>query len=165
MRAYNLLYILLCLGLLASCKSESANTSSTETTSTDPEHEQVPTTHGNEKEMQGTDYTFLTHQMFHIRAAIVTGRDPNDNPYKGHWIDLLPNGTYHYGKQQTELYTGTWSYNHDAGILALNPNVDSEKRSEWKVMHNEQMVILVGTQTYGNNGTQMQLIRHADKPE
>ena len=114
---------------------------------------------------QGHDQTFLTHQLFHYNAAVVVGKDPKDNPYAGQWIDLESDGTYKAGTLGNQTHTGRWSYNKDAAVLLLKPDDRAFKMSEWNVKHNNDMVILIGTQTYGNNATQIQLVRRTELPE
>lgn len=110
----------------------------------------------------GHDYTFLTDQILLYKAAF--GGKNGEQLYKDEWIDLASDGTYKAGKLKEQTHTGKWGYNHDQRILQLIPDDNNFLRSEWKVMHNEQMMVWVGTQTYGNNNTQIQLVRSANLP-
>lgn len=112
---------------------------------------------------EGHDYTFLTDKLFHFKASFggTTGGEP---PYKNEWIDLESDGTYKHGKLKEQTHTGKWSYNNDKKILLLRPDSNTFKITEWKVMYNEKMMVWVGTQTYGNNATQVQLERSAELP-
>jgi len=112
----------------------------------------------------GHDYAFLTDKLFHYKAANIVGKDPKENPYAGQWIDLDPDGTYKAGTLKEQTHTGHWDYNHEAKVLLLRPDDKNFKISEWNVMHNNDMMVLVGTQTYGNNATQIQLVRSAELP-
>jgi hypothetical protein len=113
----------------------------------------------------GHDFTFLTHNMLHYDASSTVGKDPKDQPYSGQWIDMDPNGTFKAGKQNKQTHTGRWDYNHDRKVLLLRPDDKDIPASEWKVMHNEDMVVFMGTQTYGNNATQIKLVRSNVFPE
>lgn len=106
----------------------------------------------------GHDYTFLTDKLFHYKAAF-GGAKGGEQPYKDEWIDLDANGTYKAGKLKQQTHTGKWTYSHETKILFLKPDVNAFPMSEWKVMYNNQMMVWVGTQTYGNNATQIQLAR------
>jgi hypothetical protein len=106
----------------------------------------------------GHDYTFLTDKLFHYKAAF-GGTKGSEQPYKDEWIDLLPDGTFKAGKLKEQTHTGVWSYNHDTKVLFLKPDNSAFKMSEWNVMYNNQMMVWVGTQTYGNNATQIQLAK------
>jgi len=112
----------------------------------------------------GHDYAFLTDKLFHYKAANIVGKDPKENPYAGQWIDLESDGTYKAGTLKEQTHTGRWVYNHEAKVLQLRPDDQKFKISEWNVMHNEDMVVFVGTQTYGNHATQIQLVRSAELP-
>lgn len=171
MRFIHTLTLAVTLITIVSCKRDAASSADVQNL--------PPTTHGIDSAQNnsnvtsstpvptgGHDYTFLTHELFHIGGAHISGaKDLNEQPYKDQWIDLVPDGTYKWGKHKNELYTGTWSYNHDSQILQLRPASGNEKTSEWKVMHNDNMVVLLGTKTYGNNNTQIQLIRSTTLPD
>lgn len=112
----------------------------------------------------GHDYTFLTDKLFHYKAAF-GGTSTDKQLYKDEWIDLASDGTYKAGKLKQQTHTGKWDYNNDLKILQLRPDSKSFLMSEWKVMHNEQMMVWVGTQTYGNQSTQVQLVRSSELPQ
>ena len=155
---------------LISCKRDATSSADVQ---------EVPTTHGIDSVQSnsnvttstpvptgGHDYTFLTHELFHIGGAHISGaKDDKEQPYKDQWIELVPHGTFKWGDHKAELYSGTWSYNNDAKLLRLVPGSGDAKASEWNVMHNDNMVILLGTKTYGNNNTQIQLIRSTTLPD
>ena len=113
----------------------------------------------------GHDYTFLTDKMLHYEASSTVGKDPKEQPYAGQWIDLDPSGHYTAGKLDKQTHTGRWDYNHERTTLLLRPDDSSMPASEWKVMHNEDMIVFLGTQTYGNNATQIKLVRRESFPE
>lgn len=108
---------------------------------------------------EGHDYTILTDKIFHYKAAHVAGAEGQEQPFKDEWIDLLPNGKFKAGKLSKQTHAGQWSFNPDTKVLFLKPDNNQFKMSEWKVMYNNQMMVWVGTQTYGNNATQIQLVR------
>ena len=112
----------------------------------------------------GHDYTFLTQHMLHYVASSTVGKDPSEQPYKDQWIDLEPDGTYKAGKLTKQTHTGKWDYDHDKKILVLRPDDSDRKTTGWQVMHNEDMVVFVGTRTYGDNATQIKLVRKQKFP-
>lgn len=113
----------------------------------------------------GHEYAYLTDKMLHYQVANTAGKDATHNEYENQWIDLDPDGTFKAGVLSEQTHTGKWDYNHDARVLLLRPDDPKFKISEWNVMHNEDMVIFVGTQTYGNNSTQIKLVRSDKFPE
>jgi hypothetical protein len=111
----------------------------------------------------GHDYTFLTDKLFHYQAAF-GGQKGGEQPYKDEWIDFDPDGTFKAGKLKEQTHTGKWGYNHDTKTLFLRPDVTTYKMSEWKVMFNDQMMVWVGTNTYGDNPIQIKLVRKTELP-
>ena len=112
----------------------------------------------------GHDVTFLTHQLWHYTGAIGP-KELGPEPFKGEWIDLDPNGTFVAGKGKDETHRGTWAYNEEEHLLGLRPSDGAFKPSEWKVMLNNQYMVWVGTQAFGNQSTQIRLVRHENRPE
>ncbi|MEP6647555.1 MAG: hypothetical protein ABJC12_10750 [Saprospiraceae bacterium] len=113
----------------------------------------------------GHDFTFLTYKMLQYRAALVPGSDPKEAPYLGQWIKLDKDGTFKAGKYSEQSHTGKWTYNGEAKVLLLQPDVKEFKPSEWNVIFNDDMIVFIGTATYGNSGTQIQLVRIDKFPE
>ena len=161
MRSLNILYFLACLFLIPSCKQDSGTTQETNT----PTENSQPS--GSEQDAPATspaatgghDYTFLTEKLFHYIAAFGGKSANNAQLYKDEWIDLMPDGNFTAGKLQKQTHTGVWTYNHDTQTLFLKPNDTNFNMSEWKVMYNEQMMVWIGTATYGNQTTQIKLER------
>lgn len=164
MRSFYIHFSIVCLLGTIACKQE-ATTAQEGTAST-------PNTEGTTQEVVkptdaaasgGHDYTFLTYKLFHFKDAY-GGPKGADQPFKDQWIDFDANGTFKGGKLKQETHTGKWTYNHDTQILLLQPDSSTFPASEWKVMHNEQMMVWIGTQTYGNNPLQVKLVRHDELP-
>lgn len=166
---YILFLFLISLGMVA-CKQDAAN----QTVETAPEtaQETPSTSAGGENGGQagqtstgGHDFTFLTDKILHYKAAFGGGSTGQEPPYNKEWIDLEPSGKYKAGKLKEQTHTGKWTYNHDTKLLFLQPDKSEFKMSEWKVMYNNQMLVWIGTQTYGNQSTQIQLVRSDDLPQ
>jgi hypothetical protein len=113
---------------------------------------------------QNHNWTFLTNQMFHYRAGVTIGQEPGENSFKGQWLDLEPDGTFEKGKLGKTDYTGVWTYDHEKSLLTLYPDPKTEKNTQWNIKYNDDIVILIGTPKYGDNATQIQLVRQAEKP-
>jgi hypothetical protein len=162
---YILCLLLLTISLVA-CKKdatvqqEGSTPSATQENQATPAQDNVagPASEG------GHDYTFLTDKILIYKAAFAGGTNSNEQPYKDQWIDLMPDGKFKAGKLKEQTHTGLWTYNHDTNILLIKPDNNAFKMSEWKVMYNNQMMVWVGTQTYGNQSTQIQLVRSDQLP-
>ena len=113
---------------------------------------------------KGHDYNFLTDKLLHYQAAF-GGDKSGEQPYKDEWIDFDPDGSFKAGKLKEQTHTGKWGYNHDTKTLLIKPDDTAKyKISEWKVMFNEQMLVWVGTTTYGDNPIQIKLVRKTELP-
>ena len=183
MRSFYILSFLICLSVWGACKHEAPaqqepiravdaddtiNPPRMESTNSGPRDQSTTSTKPAEGASNGTpqvgtdmghDYTFLTFKMFKINGAFVPGKDPKEQPYKDQWVDLEPNGTFRWGKGKEVTFIGNWGYNHDLGILGLQPKDKNQKQTEWEVIYNDDMVVLTGTKAFENHGTQLQLIR------
>ncbi len=158
MKSIHLFYFLACLLVAQACKPNST----TQEEKSDTDKKDVDAADNTSHVSGGHDQTFLTDKLFHFKASNTVGA--KEDLYAGQWIDLMPDGTYKAGKLKEQTHTGHWDFYKEGNVLLLRPDDTNFKRSEWKVMHNADMVVLVGTQTYGNNATQIQLIRSNDLP-
>lgn len=166
------IYILCFLGLticMVACKQDTGIQQEKSTPAASPENQSIsgqnnagtPAAPAN---AGGHDYTFLTDKILIYKAAFAGGANSKEQPYKDQWIDLMPDGKFKAGKLKEQTHAGQWSYNHDSKILFIKPDNNAFKMSEWKVMYNNQMMVWVGTQTYGNQSTQIQLVRSDQLP-
>lgn len=147
------------------CKQDNAANVSSESDSTPIEQKQTaekqqdsrPTTSGH-------DYTFLTEKILVINT--VFSDDKSDQlPKKNDWLHLVKDGTYKAGRGKDQTHTGQWSYEPNGQTLFLRPDTKDYKMSEWKVMFTDNVVVLVGTSTYGNNATQIQMLKRNELPQ
>ncbi len=162
------IYLLMILGVwywISGCKSDSRQTTDASPSTAQAIQAQPPVETGNTNSELGHDYAFLTQKMLHYKN-VFGGSTPGGDPlYKDEWIDLIPNGTFKAGKLKNQTHTGTWTYHHDGGVLSLQPDNGSHKRSEWKVQHNQDMLVWTGTSTYGDQAVQIRLIWSNEFPE
>ncbi|HLF62937.1 MAG TPA: hypothetical protein VI603_04270 [Saprospiraceae bacterium] len=161
MKFKRMLIPVLVMNILFSCKQE-ATTSETTSSEGDTTALSSPSTE-NPNLVANMPWTFLTHQLFRHHVTVTSGKiDPEER--KGHWIDFLENGKYDYGVWGDKTQEGTWSYDDQTKLLELKPS-GNENPSEWRVMHKDNNLILIGTATYGNNPQQVQWIRHEGRPD
>lgn len=165
-------YTLCCFSFvigMTSCKQDAATQQEATTpqvaTNAPATPQQTPNQTVEKPLTEGHDYTFLTDKILIYEMAFGGEKYGKEQPYKDEWIDLQPDGTFKAGKLKKQTHTGLWSYNHDAQTLFLRPDTKDFKMSEWKVMHNNDMIVWVGTQTYGDNPIQIKLVRREVLPE
>ena len=162
MRSIQLFCFILWALAIASCNQKPADQKAEPAPTTEQPNAAEPST---TKASEGHDYTFLTTKMLEYKAALVPGVDPKEQPFAGQWIKMDPDGSYKTGKYDKMTHTGKWAYNHEARVLLLQPDNKEIKHSEWKVLFNDDMIVFVGTPSFGDNGTQIQLVRIDKYPE
>ena len=97
--------------------------------------------------------------------AIYSRSSKNPEWFLGTQIQLLKTGQYLAGRGSEQTHTGNWTYDHQNTLLFLQPGTEDYPMSEWNVMSTNEVIVLVGTQTYGNNATQIQLIKSTVRPQ
>jgi hypothetical protein len=146
------------------CKQDNAANISSEAESAPAEIQPSDAQQDNQSVTGGHDYTFLTEKILIFNTVFGAGEGDKD-PRKGDWIHLLKSGAYLAGRAKDQTHTGKWSYEPNGQTLFLRPDIQDYKMSEWKVMATDNVVVLVGTSTYGNNATQIQLLKSDVLPQ
>ena len=108
-------------------------------------------------------WTFLTADYFHYTYIDRIGETIPKSDYIGRWIDLKDDWTYEGGFFEETNTVGTWDYNHETKVFNIIPS-DGNKRSEWRLLHNNDRVVMAGTKTYGDNPFQVRWNRFPEKP-
>jgi hypothetical protein len=164
MKTISILWIFICGLTIIACRSDSSSANDSSAQQNNSSGQQGTAPNANAGISEGHDYTFLTDKLFHYQAVVGGTAEGQEPLFKDEWIDLIPDGTFKAGKLKAQTHTGKWGYNHDKKILFLSPNDNKFKRSEWKVMHNNDMVIWIGTNTYGDNAIQIKLVKKDELP-
>lgn len=112
---------------------------------------------------EAAEWSFLTADLFHYTYIDKIGEDIPKSEYIGKWIDLHDDWTYDIGFLADKTSAGTWDYDHETKILNLIP-VDGTKRSEWRLLHNNDRIVMAGTNKYNDNAYQIRWNRYAEKP-
>ena len=161
MKYKNAIPFALLICALIACKQEASET--TETPTEAAPSSQPATGSDNPNLVANMDWTFLTDKLFHHRVTVASGKS-DKNTRKGHWMDFQEKGKYESGVWGEKTAEGSWTYDDNSKLLTLKPTGDA-KPSEWRVMHKDNNLILVGTATYGNNAEQVQWIRNEARPD
>ena len=82
--------------------------------------------------------------------------------YSGVWVDFRPDHTYAYGKNGKLNGTGKYNYHLDRSELLMIDDNSAKKPREWSVKSAEDVLILIGTETYKDNHIQMKLSKVPD---
>jgi len=155
--------------LFIGCKQESGATSDVTTPESEVETE-IPRTPVDPStlEVDAPDkdpapWTFLTADLFHYTMIDEINEKIDRAEYIGRWINLKDDWTYEGGYLEESTTAGTWEYDHDSKILDIKP-VDVTKRSQWRLLHRNDKVVLAGTSLYGDNARQMRWERFPERP-
>jgi hypothetical protein len=85
-----------------------------------------------------------------------------EGDYNGQWIDFKADHTYAYGENTNIKGNGRYHYSLDKGLVLMVDNDSSKKAQEYEAKFADDVMILVGTATYGDNSFQMKLERIPD---
>lgn len=84
--------------------------------------------------------------------------------YIGDWIDFKNDFTYEYGNYDQIQGNGRYHYSMDKTQLVMVDNNDKLNPQEWDIKTGGDVIIMIGTKTYGNNAYQIKLERQPDRP-
>ncbi|MBK6476892.1 MAG: hypothetical protein IPL56_07285 [Saprospiraceae bacterium] len=82
----------------------------------------------------------------------------------GFWLQFFPDGKYQKGSYEKVTAKGNYTVDFQ-GMTELIPDDPKEKRSEWQLKFNNDVLILIGTPKYKDNQVQMKLSRISVKPK
>jgi|GEM_PF-6256314 len=108
-------------------------------------------------------WTFLTADLFWYTYIDRIDEEVPRESYAGRWIKFHDDWTYELGEYADKTSAGEYRYDNELKTLELIP-VDGSKRSEWRLLHNNDKVVLAGTSTFEDNATQIRWERKKEKP-
>ncbi len=79
--------------------------------------------------------------------------------YAGDWIDFKPDFTYTYGKRKDVMGKGRYHFSMEKMQLVMVDDKQDEDPQEWNIKSGGDILIFIGSRTYGNNAYQMKLER------
>lgn len=169
-------YTLLIIGLLVfalACESDK-NANTAETSENDvteritqkplsPKTNATATPKPNPEERRA--WSILTVDLWHYKFALSVTETPDKNIYEGYWIDFEDDFSYTKGYYEDVVARGYYDYDNDTKILEIIPEEGDDEPSQWNVKTNGEVIILIGTSKFGNNATQIKLVREREKPQ
>jgi len=84
--------------------------------------------------------------------------------YVGDWINFKDDFTYEYGNFDTVQGEGRYHYSMDKSQLVMVDNNEKLNPQEWDIKSGGDVIIMIGSKTYGNNAFQIKLERQPDRP-
>lgn len=159
-------FFFLLIGILAACKSEPAEpagsgdeASVTETRPITPP-EGGPIAGPNKTPSMQTEKLlgFLTTGYWYVEVYVKINDREAGQANRGRWFQFNPDGTFSTGRYKGISAKGGWTYDPKTALIYI----DSEKNDqdgEWKIQMGKSgmVMILVGTERFGQNSIQMKL--------
>lgn len=116
------------------------------------------------KSVKTKTVTPLDKDLWHVEAVLKGSDMTFGDNLKGAWIDFADNNTYKYGSY--EVINGGGKYHYDTeNILLLMLDDDTRvKPQEFQTLLNNDGLVLVGSQVYGDNNMQVKMERKTVLP-
>ncbi|MBK9994562.1 MAG: hypothetical protein IPP01_11375 [Saprospiraceae bacterium] len=168
---YSILIIILGFG----CKQDkNTNSNSTNQTSTAKPTTSIPkdnrprTAYGKVDESfsklssSAKPYLMITDSIW-LFAVAINPSEKNDKPifFEKTWLDLKESGDYEYGKAETLIDKGKFTYNATSTELEMRSML-KDSASLWRVKVDPDAMILIGEEKYANNPWQIKLVRKSN---
>jgi hypothetical protein len=84
--------------------------------------------------------------------------------YAGKWIDMDENNNYKYGYYDAMEGSGKYHYDNDTHMLLLVDDDETTMPQEFELKIQNDMMIMMGRNTFGNNPIQAKLIKRNNVP-
>lgn len=106
----------------------------------------------------------LCNKLWGFDMGIDGSKNLSQEDMPGFWIQFFPDGKYQKGTYDKITSKGNYTVDNQ-GMTELMPNNPTEKRSEWQLKFNNDVLILIGTPKYKDSQVQMKLSRISVKPK
>jgi len=93
---------------------------------------------------------------------VFEGKMSEPGQYKGVWIDFKNDHTYNYGINSKVEGSGRYNYQFDRGELLIVDNDAGRRPQEFTAKLQNDAMVLIGTNTYGDRNIQMKLEKAPD---
>ena len=106
----------------------------------------------------------LCNKFWKIDGGINGNSNLKPDETDGIWYEFTENGKYTKSKYSTVLSSGTYTMDHQ-GMMEMLASKSSEKKMEYQVKFNNDLMIFIGTPKYNDSYLQMRLSRIFTKPK
>jgi len=176
-----LTFILVVVTLSISCKSDPVNTGQL-VNSGNIIHE-APATISPEQKAQIDNLRSHAHELIKKRSqeedaysmmvvgwwvyeAIFAGGSAPKPVEPGYWIKFEDDFSYNYGQYENVQGGGKYHFtmNEEEPKIIMVDDNPAKAPEEWKTMNKEDVMILVGSNYFGNNPKQMKVVKEMSQP-
>ena len=111
----------------------------------------------------------ITNNLWYLNAYIRMSKPEAErkrlfNENKGRWFDFKPDGSFVSGFWEQETGGGKWKYDPQIPGMYLDHDDRRDEEFEIKMSSDEQTMIWIGTQTFGESGVQARLENRLTPP-
>lgn len=172
MKSFKFNLLILVLLTLVSCQSDPAEKQpGTDTTETEQQRPRIRQPKTNAQPVTKPDpkvknaWSILTVDIWHYNFALSVNETPDSNIYEGYWIDFEDDFSYRKGYYDEVVAQGYYDFDIDSKILEIIPEEGDDEPSQWTIKTNGEVIIMIGTSKFGNNATQIKLVRERYPPK
>ncbi len=102
----------------------------------------------------------MTTGYWHIGGAISSAIKGGKEGYTGKWLKFLDDMTFIAGKDEKDLFKGTWRYDDDHDLITLRSKESKAYfLNEWRAKVVGDIIILIGNTPQNLKGGQIKLVR------
>jgi hypothetical protein len=116
------------------------------------------------KSIKTKTVTPLDKDMWHVEAVLKGSDMTFGDNLNGAWIDFSDNNTYKYGSYEVTRGGGKYHYDLENPLLLMLDDDARIKPQEFQTILNNDGLVLVGSQVYGDNNMQVKLLRKTVLP-
>lgn len=113
------------------------------------------------KPKDNTWKSYLTTEMWEYSKGMHGSVLASD--LEGKWIRFNEDNTYAGGVFEHQTTNGDWTID-EQGMLHLTPSIRDDRESYWKVRKKDNSMVWSGTERFGNQNTQLFLVRRHSQP-
>ncbi len=106
----------------------------------------------------------LCNKFWKIDGGINGNNNLTQEEMDGIWYEFTENGKYAKNRYNKIISSGTYTMDHQ-GVMEMTPSKASEKKLEYQVKFNNDLMIFIGTPKYEDSHLQMRLSRIFTKPK
>ena len=114
------------------------------------------------KENNGNTYPIIEADTWEYKFVYDGDGMSPEGAYDGQWIDFKADHSYVYGENENIKGSGRYHYSLGKGLVVMVDSDVSKKAQEYEAKFAGDVMVLVGTATYGDNSYQMKLERIPD---